>query len=126
MERRDFVRSLAGIPLIARPQNKNRRSKHFDERLYHGPMELSEDVMDVAMRGKAYRTTCRHPAIRVGLNGVTYVFRCGLAGQSYLGEIVRISDGALRVHVWKAVQDAPPFAEILERIRQRKEETCSD
>lgn len=117
MERRDFFRSLVGVPLIARPTSKNRREHHQGHRLYHGPMRLPERVLDIATRAPVYRTTHRHPVIRLAFDGVTYIFRTGLAGDCYLGEIVQELEGAgpIRVHVWRAIESAPDLGEILAR-----------
>lgn len=114
MQRRDFFRSLAGAPLIARPERKNNRSHHQGERIYHGPMKIPEQILDIASRAPAYRTTCRKPCIRLALDGMTYLFRTGLCGDSYIGEIIR-TDKGLRVHVWTAIPDAPLLGDILAR-----------
>ena len=84
-------------------------------RLYHGPLRLPSRVLDIATRAPVYRTTARHPVIRMALDGVTYIFRTGIAGDCYLGEIIQAPDGAMRVHVWTVIADAPWLGEIAAR-----------
>lgn len=117
MERREFFRSLGGIAAIARPANKNRKAHHKNDVLYHGPIRIPEDVLDIASRAPVYRTThgAKKLAIRLALDGVTYLFRTGLAGDCYLGEIIRTPEGMVRVHVWTAIESAPNLADILRR-----------
>lgn len=115
MERREFLRSLTSAPMIARPTAKNRREHHQGERIYHGPIRLPSQVLDIALRAPVYRTTHRHPVIRLQLDGVTYLFRSGIAGDCYLGEIVRTPEGRIRVHAWAAIETAPALNEILAR-----------
>lgn len=112
--RRGFLRGLAGTPLL-RPANRNRRAHHVGTRLYHGPIRLPARVLDLACRSRVYRTTHRHLALRCQIDGLTVLFRAGVAGDCYLGEIVRTESGAIRIHTWSVIADAPALRDLAER-----------
>lgn len=102
-------RQFCGLGLVApvagfggrRP--KNRRAKHKDTRLYHGPIRVPEDVAEMAARGRVVKTTAAHLAVRVSHLGTVYLFRV-VGGRDYLGEVVETQQGTIRVHLWAIVE----------------------
>lgn len=106
MERRDFFRSLiaGGATLNQRPEGKNRRAHHQNERLYHGPLEIPERIVDiVAEHPGIKRTTHRHLVSRYAENNWVWLFRCKIpASRQMVGEVVRTPEGKIRMHCWSA------------------------
>ena len=102
-------RQFCGMGLVApvagfggkRPKNK--RAKHKDAQLYHGPIRVPDVVMALASQGKCVKTTARHMAVRVSHEGTVYLFRV-VGGRNYLGEVVQTQAGTLRVHLWSIVE----------------------
>jgi len=117
MTRRDVFRA----PLLAWRERRNRRVRHSDTRLYHGPIHLPDEVQVRLAAAPAYRTTHRHPALRLKYHGITIVSRTAPAASGeYVGEIVRTQSGALRVHLFAAanrpLRSSASMDEILLRI----------
>lgn len=95
---------LAGFTFGFKDKAKSKRSHFQDTKLYHGPLMISQDVIDVAYRSpRAVRTTARKNAVKVYHDDIAYVFRV-LGGQCYLGEIVQTQQGKIRVHVWGLIE----------------------
>lgn len=122
MTRRESLRAMisGGAAYRERPERKNARTRHQDEVLYRGRLEIPAEVLDSLSRSPVYRTTARHLALRVQRDGVTYLMRTALSGAHYVGEVVRGQSGAYRVHCW-TVSDLPgrPVSEVVERDRER-------
>lgn len=118
MTRRESLRALisGGAAYKERPERKNRRSHHRDEVIYHGPITIPDEVIALLGTSTVYRTTCRHPALRVHHNSITYVLRTALSGTDYVGEVVRTQAGAYRVHAWTvSLRGGKPLGAIIPR-----------
>lgn len=119
--RRQFFQDLVGggASVAVRPGARNRRTRHQDTRLYHGPFLVPERVAAVLTAHPGIkRTTHRHLAMRYVDEGVVYLLRCQVpASRAVLGEIVRTVAGAIRVHGWSAASSARE--EPLEIVRRK-------
>ena len=108
MERREFFKSLiaGGASMRERPRAKNRRAHHTGERLYHGPMEIPEDIVRIIAAHPAIKkTTCRHLVSRYANTGWVWLFRCQIPeSRQMVGEIIRTPEGKIRVHCWSAAR----------------------
>lgn len=108
MERRDFFKSLiaAGATVKERKKHRNRRSRHESERIYHGPMAIPERIaLIIAEHPAIKRTTHRHIVSRYAgdLDGWVWLFRCQIpAHRLMVGEIIRTTEGKIRVHCWSS------------------------
>ena len=115
MSRRSFFAALpAATP---RRERANKRAHHDGQRIFHGPMGIPDYVLDSVSRAMPYRTTHRHPVLRVARDGITYVFRSAPAPEM-VGEIWRTLEGQYRVHVWSCATPDRPIRAALDRIDQ--------
>lgn len=106
MTRRESFSALFSAPLVERPEHKNKRAHHDGDQLYHGPIFVTAEVTDLAVTSTPFKTTHRHPALRIEHDSVVYLFRCLPIGASaYVGEIIRTPQGTIRCHVWLAIPD---------------------
>jgi len=115
LSRRDLFRA----PALFLGRRKARK-KHQDTRLYHGPIRLPESVVMLSGAADVYRTTCRHPAIRLSHAGIVYLWREWGLGRDYIGEVVRTAAGGYRVHLWRVTSRIGlDVQEIISRDRER-------
>lgn len=88
---------------IERAYRKNLRYHHRDVVLHTGSIHIPDEVMEKVSSETLYRSVHRHTVARVAHDGIVYVFRV-VCGADYIGEVVRTESGAVRVHVWTAVE----------------------
>jgi hypothetical protein len=92
----------SGVAVALRPERRNRREHHQDERIYCGPMAIPERIAGIiAEHPGIKRTTDRHLVSRYAEGEWTWVFRAPIPEHRLMvGEIVRTWCGHIRIHCW--------------------------
>jgi hypothetical protein len=122
MTRRESLRALisGGAAYRERPARKGARAHHQDTQVYHGPLTLPVEIVEALARAPVFRTTSKHPALRVQRDGITYLLRTAPSGVDYVGEVIRTEAGPYRVHAWTvSLAGGRPVAEVIARDQER-------
>lgn len=108
------VKPLSGFVKPGVKSASTKRPRWKNERVYHGPMRLPPNIVELAAKGRLVKTSARHAAIRISDDGIVYLFRT-FGGDTYLGEIVKAERGGIRVHCWSIIDcpDAQPLSELI-------------
>ncbi len=81
-----------------------------EDRLYHGPLRISNDETALAKAGHLYRTKEGKAALSArSPEGVTYVWRCAPASGDFLALIYRTPMREYRVYIYKPVEMREPW-----------------
>lgn len=134
--RRDFFRSLVAggatvtSDLSGLPLKHRRRDKQPNIRLYHGPMLVPPDVAEVLredpalhrLRGGGHKLAARY----ADGDGTTWLMRARVPeSRAMVGDIVRQSDGHLRVTCWSAARLSPTYRDARELVARNPEHKCA-
>ncbi len=129
MERREFFKGLiaSGATVREREHGRNRRARHVDNRIYHGPMLIPERVAAIIAAHPAIkRTTHRHLVSRYAEGNFVWIFRCQIpASLAMVGEIVSTSEGKIRVHCWSAATPADTYCTPKQLLQMHLEATTA-
>lgn len=97
----DFLAAIGA----ERPKRYSADKRHGggnEDRLYHGPLRISEEEVFLCANGHIYRTKEGKAAISTkDENGIGYVWRCAPATGDFLGALYRLPAGGYRVYLYK-------------------------
>lgn len=115
MERRNFFAALVagGADIRDTRLRGKRKPVRENQRLYHGPMVIPEDVAEAVRESPdIYRT--RHAGKLVSRyvdhDATVWLFRVLIpVSRQMVGEVIRTPDGRRRVHCWAAATPANTY-----------------
>ncbi len=105
----DFLAAIGADRPKRRAEDKRHGGGHED-RLYHGPLQISEAEAALVDSGHVFRTREGKAALSTSsAEGVIYVWRCAPAAGDFLAAIYRTPLGLYRVYVYKSIEMREPW-----------------